>query len=201
VIGYGAGVRTICSGMISVLAEQVVRVERSRVLVDDGTGNTVELEMSLPIWVEPAARNGSPMAEAFAEVRRVISSGWLTRHPDSFPPMVINITDGEPDDADAVRVEAARLRELENSDGNVLLFNCYIPRRKVLDLVFPWALEQVPGEEARFLFQISSPLPASICQEAAKIGMSLRPGSRGFMMEHSPRFLPHLLSIASDMLR
>lgn len=200
VIGYGAEICVVCLGMISSVAEQAVRVAQSWVTFDDGAGGNIEMEVSLPVWVEPAARNGSPMAQAFAEVRRVLSNRWLAEHPDSFPPMVINITDGEPDDADAVRMEAARLRELQTGDGNVLLFNCYIPRKPVLDLVFPWALEQVPGEEARFLYQISSPLPPSMCQEAEKLGIMLSPGARGFMMEHSPRFLPRLLRTASQGL-
>ena len=50
---------------------------------------------------------------------------WVKEHKFSYPPVVINITDGESTDGDPLE-DAQVLRELSTQDGNVLLFNCHI---------------------------------------------------------------------------
>jgi hypothetical protein len=65
----------------------------------------------------PATLNqvaNSPAAPLFQA--KSILENWLSQHPDCFPPIVINITDGDPTNA------ADEIRKLKNSDGEVLLF-------------------------------------------------------------------------------
>lgn len=201
VLGYGGGgVRPICSGMISTLMQQPQRWERVRTAYTDHTGNLTYVGDAQPVWVEPAAFGRNSMAEAFAQVRNLISSRWLPLHSDSFPPIVINLTDGRIEDADAVHAEASRLMELKTSDGSVLLFNCCIARQPTPEVVFPYSVEEIPGEEAGFLFQISSALPPALFYQASLFGSQLRPGARGFLLEHSPTILCRLLSLGSSPL-
>ena len=60
------------------------------------------------------------MGQAFSEASVVISN-WLSQHPDCYPPIVLNISDGEPDsdpskEADEVKVSTLSLHvDLEGS--------------------------------------------------------------------------------------
>lgn len=199
VVGYGnGGVRPICGGMISSLMQQPRQWKQIRRAYPDGAGNLIYLEERQPVWVEPVASGKNLMAEAFAQIRGMISSRWLPLHADSFPPIVINITDGGAEDQTAARAEASRLMELKTSNGNVLLFNCCIARQLTPAVVFPSSAEELPSEEARFLFQISSELPPMLRYQASLSGLHPQPGARGFLVEYSPTVLCGLVSLASS---
>jgi hypothetical protein len=202
IVGYGAQVGAVASGMIDQLAANPRRVEKLKRKVDDGAGGLVEVDFNMPIWVDPAADNGTPMAEAFAEAIRVISNGWIPSHPDSFPPIVINITDGEPNDATTAAAEARRLMGLQTSDGNVLLFNVHISsNRHTGETALPSSSAGLADNYARFLFDISSPLPDALLAEAEKVGFAPDPGARGFIFNATPESLIKLLTFGSSGLR
>jgi len=60
----------------------------------------------------------------------------VAQHPKSFPPVVINITDGESTDGDPYPASAA-IRELETEDGNVLLLNLHLSSCRAPQVFFP----------------------------------------------------------------
>ena len=107
VIGYGDRVGPAFLGQlsgkemasISEIANLPARVEERSKKVDDGAGGLVEQRIKFPIWFDAVASNGTPMCKAFAHAKGVVSS-WISQHPDCFPPIVINITDGESTDGD-----------------------------------------------------------------------------------------------------
>ena len=101
-------------------------------------------------------------------------------HPDAFPPIVINITDGEATDGDP-RPPAEALRTLATTDGNILLFNMHLSSRSGTPILYPESETGLPDEFARQLFQMSSLLPAAIQEEARKAGYTIGPQSRGFV--------------------
>ena len=83
-------------------------------MVSDGAGGLVETKVKFPVWFDPVAEDGTPMREAI-ELARNILRLWIVEHRRSYPPIVINITDGEPNDDPT---EAARkLTALETEDG------------------------------------------------------------------------------------
>jgi Mg-chelatase subunit ChlD len=49
--------------------------------------------------MEPVARNGTPMCRALSYAGQLVSR-WLAEHPGCFPPIVLNLTDGEANDGD-----------------------------------------------------------------------------------------------------
>lgn len=202
IVGYGADVGAVASGMINDLAANPKRVEKLKRKEPDGAGGLVEVEFNMPIWVDPVADNGTPMAEAFAEAHRVLSNGWLPSHPDSFPPIVINITDGEPNDDAAAAAEARRLMSLQTSDGGVLLFNVHVSANgKAGETALPSSDAGLADAYARFLFDISSPLPDALVAEAEKVGFAPQPGARGFIFNATPESLIKLLTFGSSGLR
>ena len=97
----------------------------------------------------------------------------------SFPPVAINITDGESTDGDP-SAAAARLQSLGTADGNVLLFNLHLSSTRTAPIVFPDGEVQLPDQFARLLFGMSSALPEMMRRAAADEGYSVSAGSRGF---------------------
>src|SRR5215212_8599769 len=105
VIGYGADVKPVLVGTslgrpllpISVVANAPLRVEQRTRKVDDGAGGLIERPFRFP-------------------------GGFVAAHPDCFPPLVVNLTDGQPTDSNPMNAAQA-LKGLKSSDGSVLMLN------------------------------------------------------------------------------
>jgi len=185
VIGYGKKVGPAFGGPlagqilvpISEVANGPTRVEERVKKVDDGAGGLVEQTVKFPVWFEPVSENGTPMAEAFRLATDTLT-GWILNHPDSYPPIVINITDGEYNNDPTA--DAQNLSKLSTSDGEVLLFNCHISGVAASPVVFPNSDGGLPDSWAKKLFALSSPLPAAMCASAQSEGYGIGEGARGF---------------------
>src|SRR5262249_21612527 len=124
VIGYGATVGPAFIGAlagkelvpISEIATMPARIEERTKKVDDGAGGLVDQTTKFPIWFDAVANGGTPMCQAMTRAQRILSS-WFTEHPNCFPPIVINITDGESTDGDPTSV-ANGIKGLASSDGD-----------------------------------------------------------------------------------
>jgi hypothetical protein len=190
VIGYGASVGPALSGKdgslagrdiipISDVANDPLDVEDRTRKVDDGAGGILEQRVKFPIWLEPVSNNGTPMGSAMDQAGRLLA-GWVQDHPDSFPPVVINISDGAATDGDP-RTWASRLQGLATNDGNVLVFNLNISGTQGAPVFFPDNPSSLTDEYARTLFEMSSPLPGFMRSLAAAQGIAASDGARGFV--------------------
>ena len=119
---------------------------------------------SVPMWVEPRAEGNTPMYKMLNHVTELVS-GWCAKrcNRDSFPPIVINITDGEASDADyeMLRGAAARLKATGTNDGATLLVNVHISSGlQQQPILFP-AVTEMPEElrYASLLMEMSSIVP------------------------------------------
>jgi hypothetical protein len=148
-------------------------------LPDEETGQIIEMPAQMPVWVDVKAEGGTPMCNMLHHAYELVEN-WIATHPDSFPPVVINITDGESQDGDPVPYADA-LKDLSTSDGNVLLFNCHLSAIAADKFMFPANGEILPDELARVLFQMSSVIPESLYLRANKEGFELQPGARGMV--------------------
>lgn len=164
---------------VSLLANHPLRVEQRTRKVDDGAGGFIDQPFKFPVWVEPKANGKTPMNEAVGLATRLVST-FLMGHPHSYPPIVINITDGKPTDANPERA-ARDLRELASSDGNILLFNAHLSENPAYPVIFPDRPDSLPDDFARLLFRMSSPLPPSLLQAAGQEGFTVTQGARGFV--------------------
>jgi uncharacterized protein YegL len=107
VISYGKQVTPALGGEltglslapISAVANHPARVEERTRQEDDGTGAVSEMKVKFPVWFDPKAAGSTPMCKAFKAAREALEP-WVAAHPYSFPPIVINITDGESTDGD-----------------------------------------------------------------------------------------------------
>lgn len=187
VLGYGAKVGSLLSGSlaekdfapISAIADAPQRIEERVKKVDDGAGGIIDQKVRFPIWFSPISNGGTPMVQALKEAQRIVGS-WLGEHPDSFPPIVINVTDGESSDGSPLAAASA-LRELKSSDGSVLLFNVHLSSVGGLPIEFPHSDLELPDQYAKQLFQMSSELPEHIRTAARAEGYSVADNSRGFV--------------------
>jgi hypothetical protein len=169
-------------------------------------GNVVTVDEEQPYWIVPAANSQwTEMASAIRRAQQVVQE-WLATDPRkrfSFPPIIINITDGRHNGTkgDNPIQEAMKLRQLRTDDGAVLLFNCHITRSITQTLSFPSDIAQIgtlpKGEQAgaEQLFHMSSEVPASMAKHAPQVsGKPLLPGARGFMYNASGDDLIRFLS-------
>jgi hypothetical protein len=186
VIGYGQGVRSALGGAlagrhlvpVSELANNPLRVEPRKRKVDDGAGGVFEQSFKFPVWFEPVADGQTPMCQVLTLATQIFQE-FITRSPECYPPIVVNITDGQASDADP-RPAAAALRALETTDGPVLLFNAHLSSTLSAPVVFPTSVAGLSDTYARHLFKMSSLLPPQMVDAARADGFDVNDDSRGF---------------------
>jgi hypothetical protein len=155
----------------------------------------------VPVWIEPAYGHKTPMCEAIAVAGGHVFN-WVSEHPDSFPPIVINITDGMVTDSpfQGAKIDdwAQRLVNIQTSDGPALLFNIFLSPTPANTVVFPPtpAGLPMPGPD---LFRISSPLPPPMVANAAGAGMTLQQGARGFAFNADRQTLAAFLNVGTTV--
>jgi hypothetical protein len=192
IIGYGAAVGPAFTGSlggrthvpVGEVADAPARLENRTKKTPDGAGGLVDQQVRFPVWMDAASSAGTPMCEAFTQVRALLDQ-WLPEHKNSFPPTVLHLTDGESTDGDPTHI-AQQIMSLSTSDGPVLLFNCHVSSRHTLKIEYPSDETKLPDEFARTLFRISTPLPEVFRRAASDIGLITTEGSRGFVFNGDP---------------
>lgn len=173
------------------LAESPLRLDEREVASPTGTQR-----YTVPVWLDPVAIGGTPVCAAMNYVGRLVRS-WVDQYPDSFPPIVINLSDGESTDGDPVEW-ARRVASLSTTDGNVLIFNLDVSSGD-RPLLFPAQPPRAMGRYARTLYDMSSPLPQVMLTAAAAQGFDVQPGSRGFGMNADFRSVVTFLNVGTSV--
>lgn len=214
VIGYGDTANPIFSCRISEVEKKIVGRQHFAKGQVTCAGQQYQADFDMPIWVKPRSYGGTPMHIAFDRASEV-AVRWLQwyeqtfkKAPDSFPPVVINVSDGEPDDMNQARIAANRLvTQIGTTDGNALLFNVHISGdRDAGEILLPTsntALAGVKSDQrgfAEFLYDISSPLPDALLGEANKAGLTAQAGSRGFIFNATATTLFKMMRFGSNTM-
>lgn len=188
VIGYGGTTAAAALGghlakkdlvPVSLVGNSPMRIEQKVKQVNDGRGNLIERKYQSPIWFEPTAGGGTPMCAALSMAINVLRP-WIHQHPDCFPPMVINISDGESSDGNPKKV-AQDLTALSSNDGRVLLFNLHISSHGTKAIEYPDTDKDFEDGYARDLFLISSHLTSYMRKVLSDEGYKISEHSRGFV--------------------
>jgi hypothetical protein len=187
VIGYGADIRFALHGTdsgqpllpISEVAANPRRFDEVLRKEPDGAGGIIQVPQSLPIWVDPVANGQTPMVEVLRIAEEVLSE-WSSQHQTSFPPIVINLTDGMSTDGDP-RVPADKVRTVRTDDGPALMFNVHLSSATINEVLLPNSSAGLPDDYAVQLFSMSSELPVQMAEGAAGLGYHVEPGARGFL--------------------
>lgn len=207
VIGYGA--RTAAPALggalagrhlvpISELADQPLRLEERVKKEPDGAGGLVEVTTQFPVWIEPAANGATPMCQALTEAKQLVT-GWITEHSRGFPPIVLNLTDGEANDGDPVLI-ADELRTLGTDDGPTLLYNLHVSDAGGTPVTFPDSDTGLPDAYSRTLFSMSSVLPPHMQSYARHNGYPVNETARGFVYNADMVSLVQFLDIGTRAL-
>jgi len=208
VIGYGTNVAPALTGALagrelvplSEIAASPARLETRTKKIPDGAGGLVNQEVKFPVWVDPVANGGTPMSGALSRAQSIVSS-WLIDHPGCFPPVVLNLTDGESTDGDP-SFPAEGIRQLASSDGAALLFNLHVSSDASPAISFPDNEAVLANQFARDLFNLSSTLPDGMRTYTQQQGIPVSDGTRGFVFNADATSIIQFLDIgtrASDL--
>ncbi|PCH91050.1 MAG: hypothetical protein COB85_09655 [Bacteroidetes bacterium] len=204
-IGYGSKAKGQFVGYASELAENQ-QITKSTAMLSDGKGAETEIDVPLQVWLNPVASGSTAMADAF-ELAKEGALKWLTKNEHSFPPVVINITDGEPDEwqqygnFDESTKAAKELMKIETTNGPLILLNAHISADSDGKIELPSSNSGFENNQfANFLFDISTVLSDPIA-EAAKKEFSIKPEARGFLFNADGKGLMKLLNFGSRVLK
>jgi hypothetical protein len=197
VIGYGGSVGPVLGGSlggqqlvpVSVIADYPLR------MAPDVLPGNPEISVPLPVWIEPRASGGTPMTTAI-DLAGALMVDWANHHMDSFPPIVVNVSDGEATDGDP-RTIAAQLRDIRTADGNLLLFNVNLSTEALPPIEYPNSPRGLPNPYARALFEMSSELTPYMMAVARGMNIPVEDGARGFVFNADAAKLSEFLDVGT----
>ena len=180
----------------------VAEVEERKVKEPDGAGGVVEVDRKFPVWLRAEAGYGTPMCEALTAASKAIED-WTAQNPDSYPPMVISVTDGDATDGNPEPV-AQEIKALKTNDGNTLVYNAHLSEMSAVPVQYPADEDDLPPDEyAARMFRMSSEFPEPVRALAADLGLPVTEGSRGYVFNADMVALVQFLDIgtraASDL--
>ncbi len=182
VFGYGGDeVRSLLPGTegrggfltpaeLAAAPVETVRHFRERVLMD---GRRLTSVAEQKAWIAPCHIGKTPMCAALAKAHDTVRE-WVADHAGQcgFPPIVINITDGEATDGtdEELATLAERIQGLSADCGRVMLVNIHLsPGGDDPGVMFPAEGDLPDKPYARLLFRLSSAIPAIFHDEVAAV--------------------------------
>jgi hypothetical protein len=161
--------------------------------------DAVPSRAKVPVWIDAHAGLRTPMCEAIATAGAHVYD-WAGAFPNSFPPIVINITDGmvtdSPYEGADLGAWAQRLTTIQTSDGNALIFNIFLAADYSSGIWFPTTADNLP-QPGPTLFEISSPLPQPMIANAASAQINVAAGARGLVFNADLAMLVKFLEIGT----
>jgi hypothetical protein len=183
------------------LNDNPLRIETATMKMTDENGGLVEYVVQTPFWVEAVAGGSTPMCAALQRASD-LAERWVRAHPDSFPPVVMNITDGGATDGRNRDILAApdAIHRVATTDGNALLFTSHITEADLPEVTWPADEADVPNNRpARMMFRSSSVIPGEMKAEfSAMTGTTLRAGTRGYIFNGDATSVRAMLKFGSS---
>jgi hypothetical protein len=204
VIGYGgSGVGPGLGGAlagsivhpITAVANSPLRLEDRTRLDDDGAGGVLERRIKFPVWFDPLSSGGTPMCAALTKTAEA-AVAWADSHPNSYPPTILHVTDGESTDGDPESVASA-LKQIATNDGECVVFNIHVSTQQGETIQFPNSDVGLPDTYAKLLFRMSSVFPPHVARLAIDKGYKLGESARGFMFNADPKDIANFFDIGT----
>ncbi|MDR1554639.1 MAG: VWA domain-containing protein [Campylobacteraceae bacterium] len=164
---------------VSAIADNVVGEETFIEKIDSGLGRIIEREVKFPVWIEAEAIGETPMCAAFEKAKDALSV-WCREHMDSYPPIMINITDGDSTDGNPEDL-ADSIKNISTLCGNVSIFNIHVSSNAANVISYPISDIDIKDEYARRLFKMSSVFPSYLLQKAMQRGYNINAESKCFV--------------------
>lgn len=203
VIGYGfvtGKADSILKGEkvhpISELAANPLKTEKRKMKVPDGSGGDIEVDYDFGVWFDPVANGDTPMCKALSMAKDIMHE-WVEDHPASYPPILINITDGQATDGDPEEI-AKEILELRTSDGTPLIWNCHLSSNPANPIAFPSDDMQLPDDKyAKSLYSISSVLPSQYVGYAREMQIDMKDNARAYVFNAQLEQLVEFIDIGT----
>ena len=175
----------------------VADVEQRQVKESDGAGGLVDVTRPFPIWLRAHAEYGTPMCRAFEIASQAIEQ-WVAQNFQSFPPIIINVSDGAASDGNPEPL-ADRIKGVQTDDGNTLLFNLHLSEMGGAPVLYPDSDTYLPqnDEYALTMFRMSSAMPESSRNQAASLDLRVTDESRGYVFNADVTALVQFLEIGT----
>jgi hypothetical protein len=197
--GVGAGLGGALAGLvihpITAVANAPLRVEDRTQLQDDGVGGVLERRIKFPIWFDALSSGGTPMCSALTKVAEAVVA-WADAHPNSYPPTILHVTDGESSDGNPETIASA-LKQISTNDGECLAFNIHVSTHLGETIQFPNSDAGLPDTYAKLLFQMSSVFPPHVAKLAIDKGYKVMESARGFMFNADPKDIANFFDIGT----
>lgn len=202
VIGYGAELRSALPKI--QLEEMPISVTSLRhTFIAENKDATEEFHENTKArlqWVEAVADGTTSMHTAFIKVYEILKK-WIPLHQNSFPPVIINITDGYPTDDPVILgalqgtsewdnfpncdllSSAKTLQCMKTNNGNCIICNAHISSNIINEILYPSSSDTFNQTEpmAELMFQMSSAIPDTLLSYGKELGLKLESSSRFFM--------------------
>ncbi len=135
-------------------------------------GKTKTQVMDVPYWFKPKSTSLTPMCNAFEKTYELLRR-WIKEkgNEGSYPPVVINITDGIQTDCSKEELieSAQKVQALNTRDGHVLVLNCHLSSSNKLTVKFPLSNSELENRYSLQLYEMSSIMPESFNNEISSI--------------------------------
>jgi len=198
IIGYGSATGPAFGGSlkgqqlvpISTIADYPLR------MATESMPGSPDLSIDRPVWVDPVSNGGTPMTAAI-DLAGSFLVDWANSHQNSFPPIVMNFSDGEATDGDP-RPIATQLRQISTSEGKLLLFNINLSKSASAPIEYPSSPTGLPGAYAAGLFEMSSELTPFMLTSARELGLTVNSGARGFVFNADSTKLSEFLNVGTQ---
>lgn len=181
IFGYGDMINPIWTGKLSGKTWVTVKDLQDNVLEVETEEYTKKTAFRTQVltrekynWFKPRCDGRSTaMKTAFEHCIKILDD-WTCDHEDSFPPLVFNITDGEPTDIggnlDVWLESCERLKSIATKDGNTLLFNILLTEGD--EIILPSESDEASFGSNRYhniMYKASSILPYQLKEKAIDI--------------------------------
>jgi len=173
-----------------------LRVDHVNKKVSDGAGGIIEIQVNMPVWLEPVAGGDSSPDKAFTLALWLVDR-WVHAFPSAFFPLVLHICGSQTASAD-LPLLAARIEKLKTDFGPTIVANAFISWQGASDHhLFPDGDLRILEPTAKLLFSMSSRLPESMRGRAGQLGYSLTEQSRAFVQNGGIRDFIDMLPMDS----
>ncbi|MCE9651851.1 MAG: hypothetical protein K8Q89_02155 [Nitrosarchaeum sp.] len=214
IIGYGTSIRSAMPKIgLDELPFSVTKLSETWIKKNDSTPSDNEFESPRYEWVEEVSKGNTPMLEALTKTKKIIEK-WTSSHHNSFPPIVINITDGMPTDDIALlsRYETGSLgdittldvfslskqiQKLGTNNGNVLFCNAHISSARLAQILYPLSTKNIDDPFAELMFELSSTIPNELIPLGNEIGLPIVSGSKFFIYNADVNSLLNFVSFGT----
>ena len=215
IIGYGTSIRSAMPKIgIEELPFSVTKLSETWIKKNDSESSGNEYELPRYEWVEEVSNGTTSMLAALTKTKEIIEK-WTSNHHNSFPPIVINITDGMPTDdinlkqryenadslGDLTTLDifsmSRQIQKLGTKNGNVLFCNAHVSNTNLTQILYPMSTSNIDNPFAELMFEMSSQIPNELILVGIEMGLPISEGSRFFIYNADANSLLNFVSFGT----